>query len=408
MTDVSRSAARAFGWAGGAVEFASRRLTFRIPVLTWTTAYFVLWCYRCLCSVLAEIVILRLTGIADTRGYQTSNFLSLAGSIVDVTVETATGGSAIMQKFATELTKVIGGLMNLVFFGNPILINIGFQTLGFIGLVAFLRAVDPKQRVVLYGLLFLPSISVWSSMASKEALLTFFVGIVCAYIIKIYRNQDRITPALCICLFLIFAYKPHYLPALLLLIGVPLAARRIHQKATVAFLALACSFAATYVVHKPLDEKARWADWALSAMGGRSGRPQFLVEPNDYYLKAPEGMYRAFVGPTFEEISTSALHLVTFGESMVIIFALGFLVVRNLPNIPVYSAVLATGGAFWILFANYPLGVSNPGTAIRYRTGYILIVFLCTAVLFSRPLYEQWISELRERGVRRRRRWNLV
>lgn len=361
---------------------------FRLPVLTWTAAYFILWCYRSLCSVLSEVVIMRLTGIADTRGYQTTDVLAAFDSLATA----AADGNVMMQRFATELTKAIGGAFNVAFFGDPILINIAFQSIGFIGLVAFLKAVEPKQRVVLYGLMFLPSISIWSSMASKEALLTCFLGIVCAHIIRIYRHTDKITLAFCVCLFLIYAYKPQYMPALILLLGVSYVARNSKQKATVALLALFCSFIALYLAHEQLDELARRTDYWLSAMGGRSGRPPFLVEPNDYYYKALEGMYLSFVGPTFDELGHGILHKVTFGESLLLVIVLAAFVVRNLPNIPVYSAILALGGIFWILFTTYPMGLSNPGTAIRYRTGYILIVFLCFAVLFSRPLYEDWID----------------
>lgn len=390
MSDASRP-------TGGLGRLRLAGTGLRVPVLTWTAAYFILWCYRSLCSVIVEVVIMRITGIADARGYQSSNVLGL----FDDLARAATDGNILMQRLATELTKIVGGTFNLIFDGNPILINIGFQSIGFIGLVVFLNAVDPRQRAILYGLLFLPSISIWSSMASKEALLTFFVGIACAHIIKIYRNTDKFSVTLIIVLFLIFAFKPHYSPALILLFGVSYVARRFKQKATIALLAFICSLIVLYLVHEQLDAFARRTDWALTAMGGRSGREQFIVEPNDFYFKALEGMYLNFMGPTLDEVNTSILHLFTFGESMIIVAVLVYFVLRNLPNVPAYSAILALSAALWILFTTYPVGVSNPGTAIRYRTGYILIIFLCFAVLFSRPLYDQWIEGLRHRKLPR-------
>ena len=369
----------------------------RIPVLTWTTAYFLLWCYRSVCSVLSEVVIMRLTGIADTRGYQTTDVFGVFDSVLAA----ATDGNVIMQRFATELTKMIGGMFNLVFAGNPILINIGFQSIGFIGLVVFLNAVAPRQRAVLFGLLFLPSISIWSSMASKEALLTFLVGICCAQIIKIYRNTDTISILFVIGVVGVFIYKPHYTPSLLFLLGVSYCARYVRQKATFALLAFLFSLVALYFVHEQLDALARRTDYWLVTQGGRSGRELFLTEANDYYFKAIEGMYLSFMGPTLNEIGTGVLHIVTFTESLIIVTVLSLMVIRNFPNIPVYNAILAACGTFWILFATYPFGLANPGTAIRYRTGYILIIFLCFAVLFSRSIYQNWIATSKARVIPR-------
>jgi hypothetical protein len=45
---------------------------------------------------------------------------------------------------------------------------------------------------------------------------------------------------------------------------------------------------------------------------------------------------------------------------------------------------------FWILFTNYPLGIMNPGSAIRYRTGYEILVFVVMVFLLSPNLFVTW------------------
>jgi hypothetical protein len=166
-------------------------------------------------------------------------------------------------------------------------------------------------------------------------------------------------------------------------------------------VALLASFAMLYIFRDIVDEFTTWVDFALAAMGGRSGRPQLLLEKYDVFYLAPYGIYLAFMGPTFQEMSIGVLHVFTFFESLIIVVILTLFMVRRLPDRPVFNLILSFGGLFWILFANYPLGLSNPGTAIRYRTGYILIVFLCAVTLQSRPLYADWVKGWRQRSGRR-------
>ena len=147
------------------------------------------WCYRSVFSVIGEVVIMRLTPISDTRSYQAAN---LFDSILEFGFTPFSGDHPGFQAGATQATAAIGGLFSGLFFGNAILINIGFQTIGFIGLLALLRAFAPKERSFFLLLFMLPSMTVWTSIATKEALLTCMLGIICAHVIDIYKNRDRI------------------------------------------------------------------------------------------------------------------------------------------------------------------------------------------------------------------------
>lgn len=374
---------------------------FRVPLFSWTTAYALLWCYRALFSVLGEVVIMRLTIVSDTRSYQRQELWQA----LDLLAVVSSNIGFLMQATATALTKLVGLFFGLLSFNNPIFINLGFQTIGFLGLLALLRALEPTERKVFFGLLLLPSITVWSSIASKEALLVGFVGVVCAHIVKIYKNEDRINVVTVLCVILVGVFKPHYMPALLLLIGVSYAARYSPQKATIALLALIASLLVLYVLRDPFDDFATYVDYGITALGGNSVRPRFLVEQYDVFFKAPLGMYLAFAGPTLSEASRGILHMVTFTETVVIIFVLLFFLIRRLPEVPAFNFILSMSALFWILFATYPPAVSNPGTAIRYRTGYILIVFLCFVLMLSRPLYVNWVRGWRVRPRRRLWTW---
>ena len=47
-----------------------------LGLLTWGSAYVFLFAYRCVYSVLGELVVIRMTSIADTSSYQRGEFLA--------------------------------------------------------------------------------------------------------------------------------------------------------------------------------------------------------------------------------------------------------------------------------------------------------------------------------------------
>jgi hypothetical protein len=370
----------------------TRDTKIRIPLLTWGAVYFLFWCYRSVFSVIGEVVIMRLTPISDTRTYQASDLIT---SLVDIG-STSTSGSLGFQALATVITQIVGGVFGSLFFYNSILINIGFQTIGFIGLLAMLRALTPKERSLFLPLLMLPSVTVWTSIASKEALLTFMMGIICAHIIDIYKNQDKIRWYHFGSLALLYIFKPHYLISVMYVLSITYIAKYFRQKATVSIVALISSLGMLYLFRIEYSEMANWTNSALAAMGGGSGRPALLVEEYDVFYKAPYGMFISFIGPTLGEIK-KILQLFTFIESMIIVSVFAGLIIRGLWFLPIYNVILSLSTIFWIIFLNYPLGLTNAGTAIRYRSGYILLIFLAFTFLASRSHYVDWTRGLQMR-----------
>ena len=106
-------------------------------------------------------------------------------------------------------------------------------------------------------------------------------------------------------------------------------------------------------------------------------------------------MFLGFFGPTLNEVAFGGpLQLASFIESAVLLAVLALAILRQLPSMPVYSALMGGFSLFWILFATYPLGVMNAGSAIRYRTGYELLIFVLITVIMSRQSYVSWINWL--------------
>ena len=95
-------------------------------------------------------------------------------------------------------------------------------------------------------------------------------------------------------------------------------------------------------------------------------------------------MFQGFFGPTYAEASIGILQLAAFIESSIIIAFLLYMFIRAFWRLPVYNFLMGVGGLFWILFATYPLSIMNPGSAVRYRTGYFVFVILIFVYLMAR------------------------
>jgi len=344
-------------------------------------------------SVLFELVISRLTSISDTRSYQQGTNIGLeegqaltAAWIFDV-------GST---QFASVMTLKIGAFFNWALFGNPILVNIVFQTIAYIGLIYLLLSVERQARRYLAILVLLPSFSLWSSIASKEAIVVFAMGILCGYLLRMYRNDTGFGLLPIAALLVVFLFKPHFLaPLAFALVGTWLCFR-VRRKAFLALIGGLASLVLLYMIRDMADETAFAVQRLLfiEAGFGRSSRLEpFLVDQYDLFLKAPLGMFLAFFGPKLTEIFVSPLALITFIESTTLTAFLFFLFAYRMMSLPVYSLIIGGFTLFWIMFPNYMFGVSNIGTAIRYRTGWLILIFAIVAVLMSRDLFLRWQAQ---------------
>ncbi len=354
---------------------------------SWGAVYALLYLYRCVYSVLAQVIFLKLTSVPDTTGYQTATFGQFEQ--MQTLVEGVETG-LLMERNANLITQIIAAAFNAVTGGNAILINIGFQTLAFVGLLIFLKGLEPKTRAFVLILVMTPSFSVWSSMASKEAMVVLFVGILGRYIVDIYCNRDSLKIYHVLVLGLLFMYKPHFFPAIIFIAGTTKFARYIREPATIAVLAGTASVVVLYFFRDVLDRFSRQIVGGILNEPGQSQRTFSFSEKYDIFVQAPAGMIRAFLGPTVSEATSGVLQMMSFVESSMILGALAIFVLIRLTRIPVYGAVIAFFTVFWIMLANYPLGLANPGTAIRYRTDYILLIILAVTVFTSREMYVQW------------------
>ena len=355
-------------------------------VVTWGVFYAFLWLYRSAASVAGQLVVTQVTTLGDSGGYQSGEtFVSwtVLGQLTDIERTRGIG---------TAITTLLGALFNRLFDGNLILINIGFQTIAFIGIVALLRTAKPAHRARLAFLFLLPSFTLWSSVAGKEALIVFFMCVGSVGILRIWYGEDRPSLLHAAAFACVYPFKPHYVPALAYLLGTSWAARHVRQPAALALILGLSSLSFLYIMK---DTMARlvFKD-VLSGFRGHGvtfNRPDFWETPADIFLRAPDGMFRSLFGPTFQEaLSGHIFHFVSFVESAAILSIMIWFAVRGLTRMPAFTFVVGAFTTFWMLFSTYPLGVMNAGSAIRYRTGYIVVLFVLVAAMLSRETYFTW------------------
>jgi hypothetical protein len=356
----------------------------------WGVFFVFLYFYRCGMSVAGELVVAQLTELGDADQYQRSVF-----TILELTQAFSIGETFDLGRvYSTRLTESLGAIFHLLLFGNPILIDIGFQSIAFIGILKFLIEVEGTTRRYLAALILTPSFNLWSSVAAKEALIVFFVGILCAYLIWLYQNRTKFGVLEVLSSIGIFVFKAHYVPALLAIFLFIVVGQRVKQKATMTLGAGLLSLVPLYLYKEKIDAMA--FNIAPHFLGYGSSREMFWIEKYDVFFKAPYGMFQGFFGPTLEESISGPLQMASFLESSLIIGIMLMILLRNIHKLPVCSFFVGLSSLCWLLFASYPLGILNAGSAVRYRTGHLLLVFLIFAIIFSRDRYVLWRARSNE------------
>ena len=348
---------------------------------TWPILYCLLFAYRLAVALTMQPVLLAFTTLGDSSRYGH-----------------ATRTAFKIQAFwnSTVMNDTIGETLQRITFGNTLLVAVGFQCIAFAGLLHLLITVEPIVRRRLIILMMFPSFTIWTSIPSKEAVVVFAMGLVLSYMVDLYRGQERLKFLHLLGFYLLLLYKSQYFIAIFFIIVTTKIAFQVRQKAVLPIIAGVFSLLPMYIFRDKIDALSFEVQRHFLGVG-RSTRENFFVAQYDVFEKMLLGMYQSFFGPTWSEAQLSIMHTLTFAESSLIVAMLIFYTIRDLPQTPAYSFLMHLIALFWILFPTYPLGVMNPGSAIRYRSGYLLLVFFIIFVFSSRQVYENWNKASRRR-----------
>ena len=216
----------------------------------------------------------------------------------------------------------------------------------------------------------------------------FFVGTLCAYLVRLYQNELKFGWLEILCAIGVFIFKVHYAPALLAIYLQVVVGRQVKQKAALVLIAILSSLVPLYLFKDKIDAMAY--NIVPHFLGYGSTREAYWIEKYDVFFKAPYGMFQAFFGPTLAESISGPIQMASFLESAFIVGILLIIFLCNVSRLPVFSFFAGISSLGWLLFATYPLGIMNAGSAVRYRTGHILLVFFIFAIMFSRDYFVRW------------------
>lgn len=281
--------------------------------------------------------------------------------------------TAMMDSFASTFSMVLGTYLG----------SLPFLVLSFIGVfypVSKLK-LTKRQLLGLLALLAFPSFGVWTSIASKEAVSVFFMGIMLAAYIDLYERrpiQHRFLFVVSIYLCLVF--KPQYLIGVFALFAFTWVSRKfaLSSLSKIFLFILAVVFGASLLFYfrDLIDSLSKVMPVHFSKEAGSTRENTIWVEQYDFFRNAAYGMYIAFVGPTVQEALSKPTHLAAWLESMMILSVLGVALLKYLlmaartARVNVMFVCGFSLVAFWILLVHYPFGALNPGSAVRYRESF--------------------------------------
>ena len=304
---------------------------------------------------------------------------------------------------STEHIEFLGGTLS--FFFGKIFANIPFIFLSFYGVYYPIKKLnlDQKQLIIILTLLSFPTFGIWTSIVSKESVAVFYMGLILGFIIDlIKRNPRKNYLFLFIGLFLCWIFKFQYLVGIffvIIYIYLNNILRFKNEKNLFLFiLIISASLILIYILRNEINDLAFEIPkhFSTDSFGTRTN---FTWEnKNDIFWKAPYGMVLGFIGPTLDEAISKKTYLMAYIESLTILIIF-FFASMNLFRISLvtHKFNIYYFGIFfiilhWILFVHYPMGVLNPGSAIRYRQGFFsffVILFYFMYIDISEKIFDK-------------------
>ena len=276
---------------------------------------------------------------------------------------------------------------------GPVLANVPFVCCSFYGLFFCIKRIRLNKRELCFLLIILsvPSFGVWTSIASKESISVFFMGIILGFFIDFIKNRRLSSKfLLCFSIYLCVLFKPQYFIGISALFVFVYFSKIFDLKGKgklfIFLLFFALSFLFLYLFRFDINELSFVMPRHFSLNAGSTRDNDIWVNDFDVFWNAPYGMFIAFFGPTLNEALSKPTHFIAFIESLVILMIFSYYFYKiifymKFRNFNIYYVGIVLIPIVWILFVHYPFGALNPGSALRYRENFfaffIVIVFFC-------------------------------
>ncbi|AKJ43442.1 hypothetical protein [Pragia fontium] len=268
--------------------------------------------------------------------------------------------------------------------------------LSIIGILYMLEKANLQHRTLPLVLLLiaLPSFGVWTSIFSKEIFVLFSFCICVGGLIDQLNDKRKFFSIFQIFALLLLTFiKPHYsitiyfsmLTILFYKIGIK---SELSISLNIVVFCLVILISMHYI--DSIFEYSQIMPKHFSSDGGTTRKNEFWHNEYDFFTFMPIGLPMAFSGPTLVEAINNVKLFPFFFEGT---FLFILLVYYNLTSIIVRKKVntLALSLFFsftcMILITHYPFGLFNAGSAMRYRSGFILP--MCVFLIYMKQYVTQ-------------------
>ncbi len=359
----------------------------RIGQITIRNTIFILLLFKIFYTFYGVFIFGKISDISDADGY-------LAAPIILST--------AVLKSNTVLLGTITAILKSFLFVG--FFVHLAYSMISFFCLKFVIDALKltRSQEYFLILMLIMPTFGTWTSIIVKESPSCSLSCIVLVWIINLLDRSKLRLPLIIniVCLYFTLILRPIVGFSLVCLISTlyayrfPILNKYVKFFFIVAFVAVTTIGAVALTSDYIKDEFIPLAEYYFNpkfATSTASSRPLgFWKSTADFYLKAPEGIFLANLGPTLFESLQKPLYIPYFFEGLFFIFTCIFLILSNI-YFELRRAVVNPDFLFVILFGiilvlllNYPFGVFNAGSALRYRSSYYHIIIILLLYFYSR------------------------
>ncbi|MBB1449632.1 hypothetical protein H5159_00830 [Pseudoalteromonas sp. SG43-1] len=222
-----------------------------------------------------------------------------------------------------------------------------------------------------------PSFGMWTSVYSKECILLLFFSLAVGLLIDLCERKKISLIRLVIVFAIVTFMKPHYSISLYLTLLVIYLDRSGVEGLyllvlTIICSALACFFA--WYLSDTVYEYTQLLSNSYFVNGASTRENDFWLEQYDFFLYAPVGIVKSFIGPTLFEAVNRIMFMPYFLEGLfiftsLVVFSYKSVFYKNKLN--VFHLAIFLSFTLVLIFSHYPVGIMNPGSSIRYRSGFV-------------------------------------
>lgn len=309
----------------------------------------------------------------------------------------------------SSLTALLKRVLIVDFF-----VHLSYCLFSFWGLVLLMKTLKWSlyKEYVLVFFLCMPSFGMWTSVISKESFTSFFSCIVIIWIINLFR-KDSLRFSIffnLLSLYVVMIMRPTVGVGLFLLLVTLYYYKLTFINKYIRFFSIIVTIAITSVVVYNLantyikDEFLPLAEAYFDPASFSSKTTRefgFWKTASDLFLKAPQGILIANLGPNLVESLNKPYFFPYFLEGCIFIFTMIYLICAivlkqiNRGVINTNFVLFFIFGVLLILLMNYPFGLFNPGSATRYRSSYyhIIIVGLLYFYYYEKLSYKSIVKK---------------